>query len=66
MADWQRYETAAGRGVWGGHFLYERTKDGLDIKDKKPGDGFPLPQAFRDAREQLRQSVEATALEVCF
>ena len=66
IVDWQRYETAAGRGVWGGHFLYERTKDGLDIKDKKPGDGYPLPEAFKEAREKLRQVVEQIALEVCF
>ena len=66
VVDWERYPTAAGKGAWGGHYLYERTKNGLDIENKKSGDGFPLPKAFKDAREKLRQSVEQTALEVCF
>ena len=66
VVDWENYPTAAGVGVWGGHFLYERTKNGLDIENKKPGDGFPLTKEFKDAREKLRQSVEQTALEVCF
>ncbi len=66
IVDWENYPTAAGNGIWGGHFLYERTKNGLDIENKKPGDGYPLPKAFKEAREQLRQSVEKTALELCF
>jgi len=66
VVDWENYPTAAGIGVWGGHYLYERTKDGLDIENKKPGDGFPLTKTFKDAREKLRQAVEKIALEVCF
>ncbi|MCL2743395.1 MAG: hypothetical protein FWE67_06055 [Planctomycetaceae bacterium] len=66
IVDWQNYPTAAGVGAWGGHYLYERTKNGLDIENKKTGDGFPLPQAFKDAREKLRLAVEKIALEVCF
>jgi len=66
IVDWENYPTAAGVGAWGGHYLYERTKNGLDIENKKPGDGYALPKAFKDARENLRQAVEKTALEVCF
>jgi hypothetical protein len=66
LVNWENYPTAAGLGVWGGHFLYERTKNGLDINNKKPGDGYPLPKSFKDAREKLRKSVEQTALELCF
>ena len=66
VVDWEKYPTAAGVGVWGGHYLYERTKDGLDIENKKTGDGYPLPKEFKDAREALRIEVEKTALEVCF
>ncbi|MDR0522313.1 MAG: hypothetical protein LBH00_10745 [Planctomycetaceae bacterium] len=66
VVNWERYQTAAGRGVWGGHFLYERTKNGLDIENKKTGDGFPLPQSFKDAREALRLEAENIALELCF
>jgi len=66
IVDWENYLTAAGVGAWGGHYLYERTKDGLDIENKKPGDGYALPKTFKDAREKLRQAVEKTALEVCF
>ena len=66
MVNWERYQTVMGVGIWGGHFLYERTKNGLDIENKETGDGFPLPQAFKDAREKLRLTVEQIALEVCF
>jgi len=66
IVDWENYPTAAGLGAWGGHYLYERTKDGLDIESKTPGDGHPLPKAFKNAREKLRQAVEQAALELCF
>jgi len=49
---WKEQDTVLGKGAWLGMYQYHRI--------------FPIPKELVDAIEQLRQSVEKTALELCF
>jgi hypothetical protein len=46
------FATVLGKGAWLGMYQYHRI--------------IPIPKELIDAIEKLRQSVEQTALEVCF
>jgi hypothetical protein len=49
---WEERDTVLGRKVWEGLYQYHRI--------------VPLPKELVAAIEELRQSVEKTALELCF
>ena len=49
---WQKQETVLGQGAWLGMYQYHRI--------------VPIPKELVNAIEKLRQTVEKTALEVCF
>ena len=52
IVKWKEQETIIGKGEWLGLYQYHRM--------------VKMPQELVDAIEKLRQSVEQTALEVCF
>ena len=74
IVQWKKLETPYGLGVWLGLYQYRTSYETVNKTHRKKFEkdypnrdlyGIPYPDSFKQAIEELRQRVEALAIDLC-